>query len=84
MAWETDIEARLTPMANKEAARIFIGFPFGWTAVKNRGFGWRRLGDLTSGDGASDGDASVGANGGASGGGASACANGDASGPARV
>jgi hypothetical protein len=30
MAWEADIDAKPMPIANKEAASIFIGIPFCW------------------------------------------------------
>jgi hypothetical protein len=34
MAWEADIDARPTPIANKDAASIFIGIPFHRYVVK--------------------------------------------------
>jgi hypothetical protein len=34
MACEADIDARPTPIANKEAASILIGIPFCWYAMK--------------------------------------------------
>lgn len=81
MAWEADMEARPGPIANKEAASIFIGISFCRYAMKMILLK-KRLRHLTGDDGASAGGANDDASDGdASGGGAS---DDDASAPARA
>jgi len=75
MAWEADIDARAMPIANKEAASIFIGIPFclaGGEIIRPQinlcdrisdGGGAASDGGATSGGDGANGDASAGAHG---------------------